>query len=298
MTWEWSLRNRISMKKSIDRYLLFGMIAILCWSIWPLLASLAKDVPPFLATSIYLFTAFLTLAMRRNLLGQPVMGFFKAPLGVILAGGFGMFGYALFFNLGVRTADPVVVSLIVYLWPIITLMILHLWKVERMGLIEFSGTGVCFIGLFFVLNAKLANFYKLGVVFALLSALSWAIYNSYRIAHTSGPKDVFGAYCALAGVCAVLASLYLQESFDISVYDFIACMLVGVIPVAIGNTLWDNASAFGDSSTLMHMAYITPVLSTLILFVTGEGLVTLYTGLGIVFVVGGLFLSAHPSKSP
>lgn len=281
----------------MNKYTIFGFISVFSWSIWPLLAALAKNVPPLLATSIYFLGAVLFLSLRRLVLRQNVLGFYNAPIGVILVGGFGLFGYALFFNLGVRNADPVIVSLITYLWPILVLLFIRIKGIERLPLAEFAGAGLCFLGLFFVLNAKMFNILQIGVGYAFLSALCWSFYNSYRIMNQLGPPDVFAAYCTLGGVCALIASFAFQENADITPLQVVLCLMVGVVPVAIGNSLWDNAIKYGNRSLLMHLAFLTPVLSTGLLYLSGQGSITAYTMLGVLLIMGGLGLSATSNQA-
>ena len=69
-----------------------------------------------------------------------------------------------------------------------------------------------------------------------------------------------------------------------------AAAVVGIVPLACGNLVWDEGFRRGDSQLLAVMAYATPVCSALLLAVLGLQSLTWSLAAGaIVIVAAGLW---------
>jgi len=77
-----------------------------------------------------------------------------------------------------------------------------------------------------------------------------------------------------------------------------ASAAVGIVPLALGNLVWDEGFRRGDSQLLAVMAYATPLCSALLL--VALGLESLGQGLfvGAVLIVAAGFLSHNRSTAP
>jgi drug/metabolite transporter (DMT)-like permease len=80
-----------------------------------------------------------------------------------------------------------------------------------------------------------------------------------------------------------------------SVGAFTATAVAGMIPLALGNYVWDEGFRRGDSHLLAVMAYATPLCSALLLASLGAALLTwnLLAG-AVVIVLAGLLSRTDP----
>ena len=61
--------------------------------------------------------------------------------------------------------------------------------------------------------------------------------------------------------------------------------------------LWDAALKNGDPRIIGSFAYLAPLLSTLLLIVTGSGRFTLVSGIAMALIVVGSVLGSLPAAS-
>ena len=74
--------------------------------------------------------------------------------------------------------------------------------------------------------------------------------------------------------------------------QWIAILLLGAGPLGAAFFLWDEGMKRGDPRLLGTLAYATPVASTLLLVVAGEGALDWRTGAAAALVIGGGVLAA------
>ena len=87
----------------------------------------------------------------------------------------------------------------------------------------------------------------------------------------------------------------LEPTVAPSLGAFGAAAAVGVVPLALGNFVWDEGFRRGDSQLLAVLAYATPLCSALLL--GALGLASLTWGLlvgAIVIVTAGVLSRADP----
>ena len=71
-----------------------------------------------------------------------------------------------------------------------------------------------------------------------------------------------------------------------------AMVLIGLGPMGLANLLWDHGVRHGDGRVLSTLAYLTPVLSTLLLALLGLALLTTQVLIGGGLVLAGIALTA------
>lgn len=72
-------------------------------------------------------------------------------------------------------------------------------------------------------------------------------------------------------------------------------LVLGMGPMGAAFFLWDAALKNGDPRIIGSLAYLTPMLSTLLLIVTGSGAFGRVTGIAMVLIVGGAALGSLPA---
>jgi drug/metabolite transporter (DMT)-like permease len=131
-----------------------------------------------------------------------------------------------------------------------------------------------------------------GVGLALFSGLSWAAYCVFRLKWPFQPeRNVLGTGCAIStALCAVL-HFALEPTVAPGPGALGAAAAVGVVPLALGNFVWDEGFRRGDSQLLAVLAYATPLCSALLLGALGLASLTWGLLAGAVFIVTAGVLS-------
>ena len=103
----------------------------------------------------------------------------------------------------------------------------------------------------------------------------------------SFPNAAIGLFCLCSGLLALLMHFLLEPSYTFALKDFPLLILLGLGPMGAAFFLWNAALRGGDPRVIGSIAYLTPMLSTLVLIVSGSGRFTLTSGVAIVLIVGG-----------
>lgn len=255
---------------------LFALSAIALWSVLAALGVLLSHVPPFLLTGIALLIG--------SLIALPLSGFrlsaWRVPLPTLALGVYGLFGFHLLLFIALRTAPAVEANLINYLWPLGIVVLAPLvlpgmrLRPAHVGaaLLGFAGAAVAILGR--GANAgDLSGGFHSGYLFAFGSALVWATYSlgTRRVAHFD--TAAVGSFAAVSGMLALLCHVFFEPAAALSAGDLVLIALLGLGPLGGAFFLWDAALKTGDPRRIGVFAFLTPLLSTLVIsFATGQPL--------------------------
>jgi drug/metabolite transporter (DMT)-like permease len=203
-------------------------------------------------------------------------------------------------------------NLLSYLWPVEIVAagaMLGLFKLRARQII---GLGLGFAGAVVLMAGGELSISAIGVTLALLSGMSWAAYCVFRLKWPRGPmpresleRNASASGNVLATGCAISTALCAGLHFTLeptvvpSLGAMGAAAAVGVVPLALGNYVWDEGFRRGDSQLLAVLAYATPLCSALLL--GALGLASLTWGLllgGAIIVTAGVLSRADSSGAP
>ncbi|MFZ6687616.1 DMT family transporter [Undibacterium sp. SXout11W] len=249
---------------------LLALSAIALWSILAALGLTLSHVPPFLLTGIALIIG--------SLIAAPLSGFrlsaWKVPPLTMLLGVYGLFGFHLLFFIALRTAPAVEANLINYLWPlgivVLAPLILPETRLRRAhigaALLGFSGAAVAIIGR--SSNAGLSDGFHIGYLFAFGSALIWATYSlgTRRVAHFE--TAAVGSFAAISGMLSLACHFLFEPATRLSCSDLFRIAVLGLGPLGGAFFLWDAAMKTGDPRRIGVFAFLTPLLSTIVVVMT------------------------------
>jgi drug/metabolite transporter (DMT)-like permease len=252
---------------------LLALSAIALWSVLAALGVGLSHIPPFLLTGLALLIG--------SLIALPLSHFrlsaWKVPLTTLALGVYGLFGFHLLLFIGLRQAPAVEANLINYLWPLGMVVLAPLilpgivlrWSHVGAALLGFAGAAVAILGS--AQTAVGASGFQSGYLFALGSAFIWSTYSlgTRRVAHFE--TAAVGSFAALSGVLSLFCNWVLEPSVSLSVKDVLGIALLGAGPLGGAFFLWDAALKTGDPRRIGVFAFLTPLLSTLVLIVfTGQ----------------------------
>jgi drug/metabolite transporter (DMT)-like permease len=236
----------------------------------------------------------------------------------------GLSGSNAFHILATHYVPAAEANLLSYLWPVEIVAagaVLGLFKLRARQIV---GLGLGFTGAAVLMAGGRHSISVTGVVLALLSGVSWAAYCVFRLkwprrvssrepsthalpthaAPNGRPSrredsgNVLATGCAISTALCAGLHFALEPTLMPSLGALGAAAAVGVVPLALGNLVWDEGFRRGDSQLLAVLAYATPLCSALLL--GALGLASLTWGLlvgGAIIVTAGI-LSRGDSSAP
>jgi drug/metabolite transporter (DMT)-like permease len=255
------------------------LLALAAIALWGSLAGLGVSlahVPPFLLTGLALLVG--------SLIALPLSRFrlvaWAVPLPTLALGVYGLFGFHFLLFLALRHAPPVEANLVNYLWPLGMVVLAPLflpdmrlrWQHVGAALIGFVGAAVAIVGRGGA-KAGVSVAFEPGYLLALASAFVWASYSLLTRRVPPFPTAGVGSFAAVSGVLALLCHAALEPSVSLSSTDWLLIVAMGLGPLGGAFFLWDAAIKTGDPRRIGLMAFVTPLLSTVVLVtVRGDAL--------------------------
>jgi drug/metabolite transporter (DMT)-like permease len=254
--------------KSAD---LFALSAIALWATLAPLGVSLSHVPPFLLTGLALLIG--------SLIALPLSGFrlvaWKIPPVTLALGVYGLFGFHLLLFLALRHAPAVEANLVNYLWPLGMVLLAPLilggmrlrWAHVGAALLGFAGAAIAILGRG-ASDVAAVDGMPIGYLFALGSAFIWA---SYSLATRRVPPfktAAVGSFAFASGALSLVCHLLFEPSTSLSSDDLLRIGVLGLGPLGGAFFLWDAAIKAGDPRRIGIFAFLTPLLSTVLLVVT------------------------------
>ncbi|MBK6733917.1 MAG: DMT family transporter [bacterium] len=272
--------------------LILALLAILLWSTLAALTVKLRDLPPFLLAG--------TSLLIGSLAGIHRWRAWRAPAPVLALGVYGLFAYHAALFTALRLAPAVEANLLNYLWPLLIVVLTPVFFRERRltgrhvvaALAGFLGAALLVTGG----RGQLAfdRAHAGGYALAIAAAVIWSTYSlasARRGAAQAPPVSLFGA---VSGLLALLCHLLFEPRATIGAADLPWLLLLGLGPMGAAFIVWDAALRRGDPRTIGLLSYLTPLLSTLLLALTGGGRLTGVSLAAMVLVVGGALLGTWP----
>jgi drug/metabolite transporter (DMT)-like permease len=263
-------------------------------ALWGTLAALAlrlSAVPPFLLTGIAL--------MIGALVGGRALAHRPPPPAALALGVFGLFGFHFFLFLALRLAPAVDANLVNYLWPLLIVLLAPVivpgipWS-ARHGLAALLG----FAGAALLIGAGIANpgsGAALGYVFAAASAVIWSTYSllTRRFAHF--PTAYVSWFCLVSGIASLACHFLFEPRYWPREDEWLYILAMGLGPMGAAFFLWDKALKRGDPRAIGNLAYLTPLLSTLLLVVFAGGRLGAASFVAMGLILMGAWIGSRPA---
>jgi drug/metabolite transporter (DMT)-like permease len=269
--------------------------ALAAIGLWGTLAAVSlrlKNVPPFLLVGVALL-----LGAVSGVRGIRLAGLRPA---VLALGVYGLFAYHLCLFLALRLAPPIEANLINYLWPLFIVVLsplvlpstaLHLRHVGG-ALLGFTGAALLVTEGRFEFKAGAASGYAL----ALAAAVIWSTYSLMTKRIGSFPTSAVATFCLVSGVLAIACHVVFEPRYFPRLSDVPYVLWVGFGPMGVAFYLWDHAMKRGDPRIIGTLAYLTPLLSTLLIVLLGEAHLRPLSGAAMLLIVGGAALGSWSTR--
>jgi drug/metabolite transporter (DMT)-like permease len=180
-------------------------------------------------------------------------------------------------------------NLIAYLWPVMIVVFGASMGFFRLRLPQFLGVALGFLGAFILIWDGRLSMSLMGIGLALLGGAAWAAYCLFRLVWKEPARNVVGRGCGIAAVISGVLHAVFEPMVIPNASVLASAAMIGIVPLALGNLVWDEGFRRGDSQLLAVMAYATPLCSALLLAALGVSNLTWNLLIGaVVIVIAGL----------
>jgi drug/metabolite transporter (DMT)-like permease len=270
-----------------------GFTAVLLWSLLAFLTAASGTVPAFQLTAVTFAIGGASLLLIR----PGAIRAMRQPLPVWLLGVGGLFGYHFCYFFALRNAPPVEAGLINYLWPLLIVVFSALLPGERLRWQHLAGCALALLGAVLVVTRGQGfGFdvqYSLGYAAALCAAVIWAAYSVLSRRFAAVSSDAIAGFCLVTALLATICHLLLEPTvWPGNPWQWAALIGLGLGPVGLAFYVWDIGVKRGDIQVLGAASYSAPLLSTLILILTGYATYSHLILIACLLITAGAVLAA------
>ncbi len=271
------------------------------WSLLALMTAASGKVPPFQLSAITFAIGSLPGLLLLSIKPGRIR-FLRQPAKVWIIGVAGLFGYHFLYFTALRNAPAVEAGLIAYLWPLLIVVGSALLPGERLRWHHVIGAIAGLVGTVTIVSRNgiaFDNQYVLGYGAALLCALSWSAYSLLTRRFDQVSTDVVTGFCILTSLLSLACHLLLETTiWPASGSEWLAVIGLGLLPVGLAFYAWDHGVKHGDIQIIGAASYAAPLLSTLILVVSGFAEPDWRILLACLLITGGAVLAARDMLQP
>jgi drug/metabolite transporter (DMT)-like permease len=282
-----------------NRATLIGFTAVVMWSLLAVLAIGTAPVPPLQLNAIC-FALGGTIGLIWIGFGRGFGVLKGVGWRVYAFGAIGLFGYHFLYFTAFRLAPYAQTGLIAYLWPLFIVLLSGLLPGEKLRPLHLIGGGLAFAGAAaIVLGGGMAAGpgAAAGLGLAFLCALTWAGYSVLSRGMGKVPTEAVTVFCLLTSGLSVVAHLALEDTvWPTEATGWASIAALGLGPVGLAFFTWDIGMKRGDIQMLGTLSYAAPLLSTLVLIVSGHATATPTLGIAALAIAGGAALAARAGK--
>ncbi|MGC8644784.1 MAG: DMT family transporter [Thermoplasmata archaeon] len=284
----------MNFKSSSKIDILLFIVMSISWALnYPLL-KIALFYEPPLATLFFrvLFGAIFSIPFSFNAMRLfRVVGVWK----LLTMSLFNVTMFMAFWFIGERTESASISSIIIYTYPILSVLFSFAFLNETLSVYKVLSIAVGFLGIILIFLNQLYVGYNIGLFLLVASSLSWAIgtvfYKKYLHAADLGVVNSFQFFFALPVI--FLISLAYGGFHPVTVPFILVTLYMGSIGSSLAYFIYWSLIRKYRVSHVSPYLFSVPAFSILFSFlITGErpGLVTL---VGFLFVASGIFLSTR-----
>jgi drug/metabolite transporter (DMT)-like permease len=267
------------------RATLDALAAILLWGTLAVLGLRLKHVPPLLLVGCALLIGAACGARGIRLRGtRPA---------VLLLGVYGLFAYHFCLFLGLRLAPPVEANLINYLWPLLIVVLSPLFVAgTALRPRHVAGAAMGFAGAALLVTGGRVAFTggpgaAAGYLLAFAAAVIWSTYSLLTKRLGDFPTSTIATFCLVSGALSLAGHALFEPRYAPRAADLGYLLLIGLGPMGAAFYLWDRALKRGDPRSIGTLAYLTPLLSTLLVTLFGGGRLTPTSAAAMALIVAG-----------
>ena len=253
---------------------LIGTFAIAMWSMLALTTSATKGIPPFQLLFLTFAIGGTIGLIMVNMKQKQYFNIFRIPIKAWVVGVGGLFGYHFFYFTALSNAPVAEASLIAYFWPVLIVLFSSFLPDERLMWFHIFGAFIALSGAVILLmnngEFSISTEYVWGYLAALCSALIWAIYSVLNRTMAHIPTDCIAGFCIITAILGGISHMALEQWVSPIGWQWLAIFGLGIGPVGAAFYAWDYGTKHGNIKLLGVSSYAAPLISTIILTLTGK----------------------------
>ncbi|ANN66651.1 permease [Bordetella bronchialis] len=269
----------------------FGVVAILLWAALALLTVRAGGLPPFQLLTLSFGVAFVGGVCVLLPRGRAALAEMRQPLRPWLLSVGGIFCYHALYFYALSHAPAAQASLIAYLWPLFIVLFSAMAPGGRLYARHVLGAVLGLAGTALIAMDRPggddAAWPVAGIAAAFGCALIWSGYSVLNRRYANAPSSMMVGVCGLVALGGAACHAMLETTVPVSGAQWGAIVLLGLGPTGLAFLAWDYATKHGHLALLGPLSYLAPLLSTLLLVVTGETPASLTLLAAALLIIGG-----------
>ena len=280
---------------------LIGLAAILLWASLAVLTTATGTLPPFQVLAISFGVAALLGLARAALRGRSGWRELRQPWAALALSTLALFGYHALYFIALKRAPAVEANLLNYMWPLLIVVFAGLLGgvVVRGG--QWVGTLLGLIAAVLLVTRgrglQVDPAHVPGYVAALSAAVIWAAYSVLNRRFADVPTAAITVACAGVAILGSIAHLLFERTVVPDAPQWLVLVVMGIGPVGAAFWLWDHGTKRGDIALLGSLSYLAPLLSTLLLVVSGRAEPHWIQAVAIALLLIGAWLSVRSSRA-
>lgn len=277
---------------------LIGGTAILLWGALALFTVWTGTIPPFQLVGMTFSLAFMLMIGKWLIFRQNPLLFLPKKKTVWALGVAGLFGYHALYFIALRNAPAMDASLIAYLWPLLIVVFSALLPgEERLRWFHLGGAFLGLAGCWILISGggsvDFKSEYALGYGAAIACALTWSSYSVLSRKFSNVPTDTVGWFCLVTAILGFVGHGIFEETiWPSDMEQWFAIVGLGLGPVGIAFFTWDIGVKRGNIRLLGASSYATPLISAVLLIITGRSEPSWAIAIACLGIVGGAVLAA------
>ncbi|MBK5477237.1 EamA family transporter [Pseudomonas sp. TH21] len=268
-----------------------AVVSVIIWSTLAVSVTYCQNVSPMFITGAALFIG--------GLIGLPWFRLWAMPRRLFVLGTFCMLAYHVIYFYALQLADPIGVSLLHYLWPVLIVVMAPLFVSSgRLTTRSILAGLVGFVGAVISCNPdhSLGEGNWLGYGLAFVSAILWAAYSLLAKQYTGVRSASVGLFCLVSGAACLLVYRAGAQWPSLTPSETWAIVYMGLGPMGGAFYLWDYAMKKANHEQVAVLSYATPVLSTAFLAIYLQVGMQWYIWVGAGLVVCSMIMSRRATS--
>lgn len=283
---------------------IYAGISIFLWSttatVIKLLLGSLNSMQILAINSFFAFTVLLILNLIKHNIKDLKKYKVKDYLQITGIGILGTFSYNLFLYLGTSKMLASQAFIINYLWPIMTVVFACIILKEKITPRKTIAILLSFLGVIIVTaNGNLLTINEntiLGAVYCIIAAVSYGLFSVLNKYKNYNKYTSMMLYYLVSFIISILYLLISNNLFSIKINQLAGLLWTGIFTSATAFTSWALALEKGDTAKISNLAYITPFLSLIWTALILKEQLSIYSVLGLVVIVLGIFIQIKDKK--
>lgn len=209
----------------------------------------------------------------------------------------GIFLYYLFFYMAVDFLLAQEAFIINYLWPVMTVLFATIILKEKMTSRKGIALLLSFAGVMIVITkGNISNLQMTDIKGVLLAVSAAVVFGLYAVLNKQKGYDKHFSIMIFFFISFIVSLIYLLIKRDIpriDAFQLAGLLWNGVFVYAVAQTTWFLALDKGDTAKISNLAFVTPFISLIYIYVFLHEEIGLYSIVGLAVIVIGIFIQMN-----